>query len=216
MMRWIMRLLAVSGLGLGLVAGILDSREGLATTYTYIVWNFPGTESSTAYLNCGWHDICISDYDGDGLDWENGTNADVFWRSLSANDQSLSYVGTIQTENYNSGSCHTTKAHLRSPLGTSLDKIGYLHTEPYNAGSYTTVNSSLLGATTTAKVGDTVNSDCGQYPAHLHQERDSSNWTKNSEYPIRGGENGCTEDRCETHGVWDQYQHQRTWYGSGY
>jgi hypothetical protein len=205
---------------LGVVVGFAGSTPGRATTYEFIVYNFPGHQQDPEFLNCGWHNTCISDSDGDSLDWENFTNDDVYWRSLSGNGQDYSVAGTIQVENASSGTCNTTKAHLRDPLGTSRQRIKYLHTSPYSSGSYYNVNSSLSGSLTTAHVGDTVNNDCATsdpyfvgYSAHLHQGQDSSDWVKNTAYPTRSN---CTEDHCASYGVWEQWQHKRVWYTTGY
>jgi hypothetical protein len=217
LVRWLPALAAACGLLLGMAT----AEVGHATTYTFNVYNYPGTHSSTATLNCGWHVICEGDnpYDGPGLDWHNssseGSNT-VNWRSFSANDQSYGYAGSVQVQDGTSGSCHTARAALFSPSGAALDRINYLHTSPYGTGGYTAINSGSWPASTEFRVGTTVDNDCGQFAAHLHQERDSSNWTKNY-YPTRANcENGSGCSGYINISVWSNYQHHRTRYASGY
>jgi hypothetical protein len=220
MTRFRMALLTIL-LALGFAVGSASAPSVEATTYTFHVWNHPGTQSTTAQLNCGWHSTCLPGYplDGPGLDWSHPTaGMDVKWRSLSSNDQSYGLAGTVQVQDGTSGSCNTTYAALYSPLGSSLNRIQYLHTSPYGATGYTNIASGFWPQSTEFQVGDTVSNDCGSFPAHLHQERDSSgNWTKNSYYPTReycDDDSGCTGYTDVS--VWSYYQHQRTWWTSGY
>lgn len=75
--------------------------------------------------------------------------------------------------------------------------------------------SSLYGDDLTQQIGTTHDNDCGVFPAHLHQGYASTNWVRNGFYPTRAD---CDNDYgCITYGsVWDNYQHYRTWYASGY
>ena len=192
--------------------GVLSASPVSAASYTYYVWNFPG--GPTAVLNCGWHNVCISDMDGDSLDWRSPFASEIRWRSQSSNSQSISVVGSVLVIDMSSGTCNTTWARLRSPLGTDLNAIKYLHTQPYGAGTVYYVPSGPYPVSGDFRVGTTVNNDCGTYPAHLHQGYTSTNWVRNSLYPTRAG---CTADACQTYpSVWSNYQHQRVWTGSGY
>lgn len=88
------------------------------------------------------------------------------------------------------------------------------HTTPSIQGSPPYIWSGLYPTSTSFAVGSSVNNDCGTFPIHLHQERGSGNWAKNSYFPTRAG---CDDDNgCKTDGVWDQYHSERIWYSSGY
>lgn len=90
-MNKLQRLTAVAAVAAGFLLGILTTGEARATTYQYQVWNYPG---AGATIYCGWHGQCDStnsNMDGDSLDWGNASGSPVYWRSLSANTQNLSY-----------------------------------------------------------------------------------------------------------------------------
>lgn len=209
--RLLALLLFVTGLG----TGVLAPGPAEATSFSYSVWSQPGTSGSSATLTCGWHDNCTYGSDGVALDWMNSEDAAVYWRSWSSNSQGINSVGRVYVANQNSGSCYTTYGELKTLLGTSLNGIVYRHTSASIPGSPPYVSSGLYPATTSFVLGYTVDNDCaGAYPAHLHQERGSSSWTKNTYYPTRAG---CNDDSgCQTDAVWGEHHSQRLWYAGGY
>jgi hypothetical protein len=208
----ILRLLALMAFSIGVMIGLSLPKEAEATQYTYYVWNQPGTNSSSATLTCGWHNDCTYGSDGDALDWMNSSS--VYWRSLSSNSQGISWVGRVYVADLSWGSCYRTYAEVRTPLGTSLEGILYRHTQPSIPGSAPYVWSGLYPSSTSFIVGSSVANDCGYFPAHLHQERGSTNWTRNTYYPTRAS---CNNDYgCQTDNVWGQHHSQRLWYASGY
>ncbi len=198
----------------GIAMGAWLPSHANADSYAYYIWDYPGTSSSTAVLTCGWHDVCTTGTDGVALDWQNAASASVYWRSYSSNTQGISWVGRVYVEDESSGSCHGTFAEVKTPLGTSLEGIRYDHTAPSIPGSPPTISSGSYPASTSFVLGSTVNNDCNQWPAHLHQEVGSSNWTKNSYYPTRAG---CDDDYgCQSDNVWYEEHSTRTWTASGY
>jgi hypothetical protein len=213
MNRFWFRLMALLVFATGLALGTVLPGHVKATQYTYYVASQPGTNSETAILTCGWHDDCTTGTDGNALDWQNSSS--VYWRSLSSNSQGISWVGRVYVANQSSGTCYRTYAELRTPLGTSLEGILFRHTSPsippsppyvWSGGAYPAATAFVLGSS--------VNNDCGIYPAHVHQERSSSNWAKNSYFPTRAL---CDNDYgCQSDNVWGPYHSLRTWYASGY
>jgi len=214
MSRFWFRLTALFVFATGLVAGVLLPSEASATTYTYYVTSQPGTNSGTAVLTCGWHSICTSGTDGNALDWQNSSSSAVYWRSWSSNTQGIDWVGRVSVQNRDQGTCHTTYAELKTPLGTSMDGIYFLHTASSIPSSPPYVMSSgAYPVTTYFVVGSSVSNDCETWPAHLHQER-TSYWAKNSYFPTRAT---CDNDAgCQYDDVWGPYHSKITWYASGY
>lgn len=198
----------------GVILGMASLSLANATNYSYTVWSQPGTQSTTATLTCGWHAECTSGSDGPALDWLNWTDNDVYCRSYSSNSQGISFVGRVYVANWNSGSCHTTFAELKSPLGSSLQGIVYLHTDPSVPGSAPYVWSGYFPQTTSFVLGATVDNDCDEYPDHLHQEVGHTNWVKNSYYPTRAS---CDNDSgCQSDNVWGEHHSVRSWSSTGY
>ena len=112
---------AVVALSFGVVAGVGSALPSHADTYTYAVYNYPGSGNARVY--CGWHTTCLPGYpsDGDSIDWPSPTAGTViYWRSWSSNTQGLSWAGTTLVVNGNNGNCYRVDAELKSPIGTHL------------------------------------------------------------------------------------------------
>lgn len=194
-------LLAVFGLGVLLGALPLPSRPGPAgaVTENVTLQVHPGPAAANAVLNCSWHGACTSPpTPGSALDWNNGPNADVRWRSWGWRSVGAGTVafGRIRREE---GTCLAVSAEVMDVFGFPKDRIRYSHSGTWTPGWSFSIAASPAWAATDLVVGFTlalekqtcINSGLWTAP-HLHQDRVGTWWEVNwgsflspgSSYPV--------------------------------
>lgn len=195
-------LLAVFGLGVLLGALPFPSRPGPAgaVTENVTLQVHPGPAAANAVLNCSWHGACTSPpTPGSALDWNNGPNADVRWRSWGWRSVGTGSValGTIVQEH--GMTCTAVAVSVKDVFNFPKGSVRYSHSGTWTPGWSFSIAGSPSWASTNVVVGFTlalekqtcINSGLWTAP-HLHQDRVGTWWEVNwgnflspgSSYPV--------------------------------
>lgn len=172
---------------LGAAAGVTAIPPRNAAAVTEIdVDIHPGTESTTGYLNCGWHSTCLSPYPlGRALDWRNSAGKKVYWRSDTYySDSSSATVVAWNDYSASTAGCNTVTLLLRDLFGTTRGTVFYVHTDGAGADFDVYGHDSVKDQTT--QVGTTTGSvdpGCSSTGPHLHQQAASPPDLYSSNFP---------------------------------
>jgi hypothetical protein len=179
-----------------------------AATVNYTLRVNPG---GIATLTCGWHQsFCNYGIVGDALDWDNGDNAPVYFRSYGMCSTACSGIAVAVVE-YDVPFCHETRVRLRDNEGNFLGRMVYTHTSSTQAGYTFGVNGAANNWTiTTVSVGTSITVEtavCGgtTHGSHVHQYHREAPWSKNPQYPNVPG-TGSYDPMAVAN-----YQVERTW-----
>lgn len=193
------RLAAVTLTMLAIASSLLISPSEIAHAVDDIIveWH-PGTEASGFHeYNCGWHDgSCTSPYDtsGSNIDFRNGSNDDVYWRSTGyySASASLSPIGAGIHSSFQVG-CDYVQVLFYDGFATLRGTGTYVHTED-NGSNFTVYGhdtkyqqETLIGSSSDwgTDGSDGSDPDCGSNwnGPHLHQGGSSFAHHFTSNYP---------------------------------
>lgn len=181
----------------GGLAGLYAPKGTEATVINYSVRVHPG---ATSTLTCGYHNgPCPNQPGGPALDWANSANATVNWRSYgwcSILPCTVIATGTISSV---LEQCYKVRVDVKSkvPAGVSQGTVDYTHSGTSKAGTSFDIKGGNY-VWTAAGVGYTRSQDhpdCpgwvdtngdtikDYWPPHLHQTRNGTGWSNNSNYP---------------------------------
>ena len=154
----------------------------------------PGPASSTANLNCGWHEVCTppADNGGSALDWASSDYAAVSFRGRGYRTTSSLplLMGTVYV-GQRDGNCYNAVADIVNSYGTYMGRVNYTHSyrnvaEGYSFSIYgrTTGNyqSVAIAYSYPWNIEITDKPYCSTNGTHLHQFNDFASWSKGS-YP---------------------------------
>lgn len=156
----------------------------------------PTASGASAYLNCGWHNVCLppTDVNGVGLDWANSAGAGVHFQGWGYRDLgggTTLRIGTVYVGQRN-GSCKNTVADIVDTFGNYIGRVNYTHSDlAVGEGSSSYIYAKNIGyfnqRTGIATTAYTDLLNCPTTGAHLHQASSDGSWTKYGSYPGEGG-----------------------------
>lgn len=184
-MRRITVLLLVS-IAIGSALGLLFPKPSEAI----ILVNLYAHPGATNTLNCGWHGACTDPpTSGNALDWSNGENSAIYWRSYGERSDYLADIarGTIWTEHSEPNGCRRVRVDVRDVFNFDKGSIRYTHSDTTQAGQQFYIYGSPSRAWTSRSIGKTVwdgRANCSWDGYHLHQFSSGWPWYDNwSRYP---------------------------------
>ena len=177
--RWLLMACILAGIA----AGLAVPRAARATAIHAELRVYGG---ATSALNCGWHTSC-PDYPGtptagNGLDWDNGDNADVYWISKGwRDDGTTAAIASGTSRRGPDTGCITIIVDVNDGFGFSKGEADYLHTAAWVVGGPQYFNGSGSWEPASWAIGFSVTSGrsgCTFGGSHLHLENGATYWTR--------------------------------------
>lgn len=198
------RVVLLVGFLAGVVLGVVSSGPGQtaaqAVTEAVILRVHPGPIATNGYLTCSWHGACTTPpAPGSALDWANGPNTDVRWRSRAWRSAGTGPVASGLILHDATGVCTAVLVQVTDVFSFPKGHIRYSHTGTWTPGWSFTIGGAPSSSVTDIVVGFTLASEAPQCVAsgwwtgpHLHQDRVGSWWAVNwgnflaagSTYPV--------------------------------
>lgn len=166
----------------GLLAGALAPHAVTATPISVELRVYGG---GTSMLTCGWHGVCGgSPTAGNALDWDNGDEANVYWRSYGYRSDTTGDIAEGATSHYSSGSgCNVIGVTVEDAFGFEKGLAEYVHTSAWLTGTFD-VEGSTSWSWTESLIGFSVTSEAGGCSfggSHVHQINGANYWTRRSQ-----------------------------------
>jgi len=138
----------------------------------------PGASS---WLTCGYHGVCSdTPTSGNAIDWANGGNSPVYWRSFGYRSDGVSGAIARAKIVKANGVCQNVQVDVVDIFGFPKGSILYGHTGTWTPGWQFNIYGSSSWQATTVEIGFSVAQeypDCPFAGPHLHQRSLSGLWT---------------------------------------
>jgi len=182
-LRWVLVLSAL----VGALAGLAAPKAARATTINVELRVYGG---ATSLMTCGWHTECGSSASaGNALDWDNGDEATVLWRSKASRSDGVSGVVASGKTNHTSSpdNCNVMEVQVKDAFLFDKGTAEHHHTASWVPGNSFSIYASGSWQYSERYVGFSVVGEywpCSFFGSHDHQIQGPQWWW------VRQGQSG--------------------------